>query len=307
MFETKEQVIKALSQLPKGAARRQLLDETNAVNFISAIGSNVTLYCGKPTEGNDFQTQFAPVNVILIQRRRQNGEPDGIGALGGLSECIDAHTFEALSADEKLKCIHKWDNVILENGQPVLTTNVQQISLNNVKREVREELGNIGIHSVQFPWKNIVRLPFNPQDDSFLVNRWELGERVNVVFPQCCALEISSELADYLITKSNQGIREKNTELFGLQKYALTDVLFRDGDSSIKDYQYPHEWLSSWFIGAQLIKGQKVRQQLVETLKQEPLFTQHCQQMRLKPELVLKSMQYNFPINLRQKHSNTRE
>lgn len=307
MFETKEQVIKALSQLPKGAARRQLLDETNAVNFISAIGSNVTLYCGESTEGNDFQTQLAPVRVILIQRRRQNGEPDGIGALGGLSECIDAHRFEALSADEKLKCVHKWDNVILENGQPVLTTNVQQISLNNIKREVREELGNIGIHSFQLLWGKIVRLPFNPQDDSFLVNRWELGQRVSVILPQCYALKISNGLADDLIKKSNQGIREQNTELFGLRKYALTDVLFRAGDSATKDYRYPHEWLSSWFIVAQLIKGQKVRQQFVETLKQMPLFTQRCQQMKLKPESVLKSMQCQYPANLLHKNLIVRE
>lgn len=307
MFETKEQVIKALSQLPKGAARRELLEKTNAAHFISAIGSNVTLYCGKPTAGDDFQTQLKSVNVILIQRRRQNGIPDGIGALGGLSECIDAQIFEALSADEKLKGVHKWDNVILKNGQPILTTDVQQISLNNVKREVREELGNIGIHSVQLPWENIVRLPFNPQDNSYLVNRWEPDKRVSVVSPQCYALEISSELADYLITKSNQGIREKNTELFGLKRFAITDVLFRGGDSAIKDYRYPHEWLSSWFIAAQLIKGQKVHHQLVETLKQEPLFTERCQQMGLKPEFVLKSMQNGYPLNQLQRHSNTRE
>lgn len=300
MFESKKQVIETLSHLPKGEARRHLLDTTNAVDFIASIGSNITLYQGKPTSGDDFQTQLTSVHVILIQRCHPNGTADGIGAFGGLSECIEAQTFDALSPDEKQKCVGKWDNVVFENGQPTRITDIRQISINNVKREVQEELGNIGIHSAQLLWDKMVYLPFRPQDDNYLINRWESGERVCVVRPRCYVLEISANLSDYLITKSNQGIREVDTELSGLKRYALTDVLFRAGQSPVSDYRYPHEWLAGWFLAARLVKGPKAMNSLIDSLKQIPYFAESCPQMRLNPTAILNSLRYQQNLRDRQ-------
>lgn len=289
LFHSRDEVINVLSQLPKGASRRQLLDETNAVNFITSIGSNVTLYCGQPTKGNTFQDQLKSVFVILIQRCR-NGMPDGLGAFGGLSECMDSNVFESLSQEERIKATMSWDNVIIKNNQPTLIFDVSEISKRNVQRETREELGNIGIDSLNLPWDNLMRLPFSPQDDTYLVNRWEKGERVSIVKPQCYKMEIPETMADYLIDKSNQGIRKEHTELLGVQKLPLTEALFRINNSPTADYHYPHEWLASWFIASDLVKGQDVCDQLANALQSIPQFKSHCAKMQLDPKIILRAV-----------------
>lgn len=289
LFNSRDEVIKVLSQLPKGVSRRQLLDETNAVNFITSIGSNVTLYCGKPTDGNTFQDQLKSVSLILIQRCR-NGMPDGLGAFGGLSECMDSNVFEALSQEERIKATMNWDNVIIKNNQAMLISDISEISKRNVQRETREEFANIGIYSLNLPWDNLTLLPFKPQDDSYLVNRWEKGERVSIVKPQCYKMEIPETTANYLVAKSNQGIREANTELLGVQKLPLTEALFRINSSPTTDYHYPHEWLASWFVASSLVKGQEVCNQLANALQSIPQFESLCAKMQLDPKIVLHSV-----------------
>ena len=289
LFNSRDEVIKVLSQLPKGASRRQLLDETNAVNFITSIGSNVTLYCGKPTDGNTFQDQLKSVSLILIQRCR-NGMPDGLGAFGGLSECMDSNVFESLSQEERIKATMNWDNVIIKNNQAMLISDISEISKRNVQRETREEFANIGIYSLNLPWDNLTLLPFKPQDDSYLVNRWEKGERISIVKPQCYKMEIPETTANYLVAKSNQGIREANTELLGVQKLPLTEALFRINNSPTTDYHYPHEWLASWFVASSLVKGQEVCNQLANALQSIPQFDSLCAKMQLDPKIVLHSV-----------------
>lgn len=289
LFNSRDEVIKVLSQLPKGASRRQLLDETNAVNFITSIGSNVTLYCGKPTDGNTFQDQLKSVLLILIQRCR-NGMPDGLGAFGGLSECMDSNVFESLSQEERSKATMNWDNVIIKNNQAMLISDISEISKRNVQRETREEFANIGIYSLNLPWDNLTLLPFKPQDDSYLVNRWEKGERVSIVKPQCYKMEIPETTANYLVAKSNQGIREANTELLGVQKLPLTEALFRINNSPTTDYHYPHEWLASWFVASSLVKGEEVCNQLANALQSIPQFESLCAKMQLDPKIVLHSV-----------------
>ncbi len=290
MFKTKEEVIGALSELPAGESRRRFLDETNAADFLTAIGSNVTLYHGKPTTGKTFSEQLAPVSIVVIERRLPNGERDGIGALGGLSECIESADYNRLSDAEKRQLVGIWDNVVLQNNQPTLITDKKTISVNNVKRELSEELGNIGISNIVLPWEKMKRLPFEPYDSDFLIHRWEKGNRVSIVRPQCYGMEIPEQTADYLIAKSNQGIRQTDTELFGLQKIPLIEAMKRGGQSKDKDYRYPHEWLSSWFLAAQMVQGREARDELVTALNAHPYFKQACQQMNLSPELINRSL-----------------
>lgn len=290
MFKSKEEVVKALPKYPKGEVRRKFLKQTNALDFISDIGSNVTMYCGNTIDGKTFKEKLQSVSVILIHRCKPNGESDGIGALGGLSESISKEELALLSPEKKENITDLWDNVEIKEGEIKIISDKRKISLNNIKREVREELGNLGIYSYSLPFEQAILLPFKPQDDDYLVNRWKEGDRVCVVHPHCYIMRISQKTAHDLVSKSDQGIREHDTELSGLQKYPLTEVLFRVGQNPSTDYRYAHEWLSGWFLASHLLKEKEDRQQLTETLNQIPYFNVSCQKMGLNTDLILKSI-----------------
>ncbi len=281
MLTTKKQVVEVLSHIPKGNERRLFLEQTNACDFLMSIGSNVTLFYGQSSDDTDILKRLSTVDVFLIQRRTENGVFDGFGAFGGLSECLDENLFIGMSLSERETMVGVWDNVIMQNGQPVLTQDKHIISLNNVRREMREELSDIGFYDIAFEWDKMIKTPLVCLDDDYLVHRWEPGTPARIVEPQCYVMPISSSLADTLMHSDLKKTRQPNGELFGLVKMPLNEALFQIAPLTTQGYHYSHEWLSAWFLASFCLQEEYQRQQLVDLLKQVPSFEGICRKIRV--------------------------
>ncbi|MBR6674347.1 MAG: hypothetical protein IKL32_00290 [Alphaproteobacteria bacterium] len=283
MFSTKKQVLDVLSHIPSGHERRLFLEQTNARDFLISIGSNVTLYQGNPTVHSDILTYLSSVYVLLIKRRNKNGEFDGIGALGGLSECLDENHFSKMTYSEKQSAIGVWDNVIQHNNQIILTQDKQIITFNNIQREIKEELSDIGLYHNAFEWDKMVKIPLICQDDDYLIYRWEPKQEARIIEPQCHVMPITQTLADYLLSSDSHYTIAPKGELFGFEKISLSEALFQIAPLSDTGYCYSHEWLTAWFLAFSLLTENTQRTQLLDLLKTVPSFEDMCYKIHVQP------------------------
>ena len=217
-MENSQEVLETLSKAT-AEERSQILSNDKYRNLVASVGSNVTIHDGK--------------NALVIVR-----DDGDLGTLGGLSERTNPIEFYKMSREEKLKLLDEKDDVIMQNDEPVITKDLDVISKNNLRREVREELGNVGVYNLSLPIENAIKVgKVNLKDDDYIINRWNGKGIAYAINPQCYALKVDEELLDYIVNESQKGVREENSELLAIQKRPISELL-KEKDK----YHYPHEW-----------------------------------------------------------------
>ena len=259
-YQTQNELKSALKKASKGAERAAILYEGENRKLIQSSGANVTLYCGEKKAGKMIKEELEDVHVLLIERlNARTGVRDGIGALGGTTPL----EFAKLSKEERTALVGLRDDIILEKGEPVLTTDIDVIRANNVKRETREELGNLGIstESIDFDKMKLVEMK-GVTDDNFLINIWNGEGNVWAINPYCHMLKVEDKVMEDLLTADKQ--MEDHSEVNNLRKLPLFEALkhfgehggkvqMNDGRNAENDYRYVHEWLAAWAIASEVL------------------------------------------------------
>ncbi len=158
------------------------------------------------------------------------------------------------------------DDVVLENGKPVLIRDRQKIAAANIRRETREELGNLGIYDFNLDeavFEEVV-IP-GLKDDNFVINRWNGEGTVWAITPHCHLLQVEEEKLDYLQKMSTERKHEADSEARNYRKVPLFEALSHfgkkggaevseDGRDLVSDYRYPHEWITLWALAAKQLR-----------------------------------------------------
>ncbi len=269
IYNSSEELLEALGRLPKGAARAEVLDIPQNRNLIKSSGANVTFYSGELKDGTSIKEQLSNVYLGLIARTNsRSGKPDGIGALGGLSERTTSDEFNAMSEHEKFVAEKFRDDIIISEEKPVLSTDIDVIRTKNVMRETREELGNLGIYDYNLAVSSMTLIPMPEiKDDNYIINIWNGQGQAWAITPYCHTLKVRENILNNLVQRS-QDVKqhEAHSEAASFIKLPLFQALKRygnfggtnkleDGRNAASDYRYPHEWLAGWYIASQILKN----------------------------------------------------
>lgn len=269
IYTNKEELLTALSLANKGNERAKILEIEQNRNLIQSSGANVTLYSGEIKTSPSSLKALENVHIGVIRRlNAKTGEPDGIGALGGLSERTNEAEFTAMSPKQRRALIGKKDDVIMSDNDAVLTFDINIIRLNNVIRETNEELGNLGIYDFKINPDDMQLIDMaKVKDDNFAINIWNGKGDVWCITPYCHILKTSQETLDMLENRSKDARHhEQNSEAANYTKIKLTQALksfgntsgknkLEDGRNANTDYRYPHEWLASWALASKLLNN----------------------------------------------------
>lgn len=286
-FTDRADLMNALRPLdPQG--RAEILYHGDNRSLVLSSGANVTLFArdeGEIRRGRTLVEQLGGVRLALIQRMR-GPIPDGFGALGGLSERtpMTSDTFNALAAPEQKALADLKDDVFPGSAPDEphrLTTNIDEIRVATVLREMAEELhdANLGPIADRLcdpasglgETMNLMPLE-GVFDDNFILNIWartggddKPAEEVFAISPYCHTLEIGDDLFGPL-TGGREEVKEGG-EVRAVQAVPLIDALMKWGKTGGAhtakednrdmefDYRYPHEWMASWFIASQQLEG----------------------------------------------------
>lgn len=276
-YESQNELKAALKKAAKGAERAAILYEGKNRKLVQSSGANVTLYSGEKKEGKTIKEQLEDVYVLLIERlNARTGIRDGVGALGGLSERTTALEFAKLCREERMALAGIKDDVVIEKGKPVLTTDIDVIRINNVKRETREELGNLGVSSslINFDEMKLVEMK-GVTDDNFLLNIWDGEGDVWAINPYCHMLKVKEDVIESLLSAAKQ--KEEHSEVNNLRKMPLFEALkhygerggevqTNDGRNAENDYRYVHEWLAAWAIASEILDHDD--EKMIELMKE---------------------------------------
>ena len=269
IYRSKAELMEALRNAPKGPQRAEILSVEENRRLIYNSGANVTLYAGSMQDGKNFQEKLGNIYLGLIERKNaKTGRREGVGALGGLSERISDEEFNQLDIAKQEQLIGLKDDVIKgEDNLPYHTSDINIISRNTVKRESFEELGNLGIYDNPIDTSLMQPLDMSAvRDDNYAINIWNGYGPVWAVTPYCYRLEVSENLLSKLHSQSLENQHEQNSEAQSYLKLPLFEalprfgkqdgaVLSEDGRDMEYDYRYPHEWLVSWKIAADVLHG----------------------------------------------------
>lgn len=262
----KDQVLELIAKTPKGEERAKLLENQEIRNAVLSSGANVTIYCGEINkEAKTGKGIFADVFIGLIQRKNKKGNLDGLGALGGLAERTDEKDFCFLSDEGKKQLIGAKDDVIEKDGQIYLTKDIDVIRKNNVLREMREELYDIGITNITIDAQKLelIEMP-NVKDDNYLTNIWDGEGECFAISPYCHIYKDDKGLIDEIVKRSKE---QATGEVVEYKKINLFDALsayghigkgekaLENGRNAEKDYRYPHEYLAAWALASKLLGG----------------------------------------------------
>lgn len=264
MLNSRQEVLQALRIAAKGQERLNILNLKHNRDFIKNSGANVTLVSGKISSGKTTKQQMQNLNLGLIARlNAKTGMPDGIGAMGGLAERTSSEEFSRLHQDERRRLVGLRDDIVLQNDSPVLINDINLIRINNVLRETREELENLGITDFKLPAEKIklINMP-DIRDDNYAVNIWNGKGDVWAVTPYCHVLQCSAETLQILAQQSQDIKRhQEHSEAAEFRVVPLWTALksygnhsgknrLEDGRNAQTDYRYPHEWLAAWYIAS---------------------------------------------------------
>lgn len=279
LFSSQCELLEALRQAPKGKARAEILNFKQNRDLIFNSGANVTLVSGKITDGKSYKEKFSNIYLGLIARLNgKTGAPDGIGATGGLSERISKNEFDKLNIKQQDALIGLKDNVIRgEDNLPEYITDDDKICRNTVRRECFEELGNLGIYDY-LPDTTAMKLTdmSEVRDDNYAVNIWNGYGQVWAVTPFCYCLNVEEETLNRLQAAAQKNQHEENSEAKTYLKMPLFEALPRygkiggaqqtnDGRDMEYDFRYPHEWINSWKIAADIINSNPADMQKLAT------------------------------------------
>lgn len=264
MTNMKEEVLKKIALTPKGREREKLLADDNIRNCVLSSGANVTLYCGelkeKPENAVD---EISEIYVGLILRRNKKGNFDGLGALGGLAERTDKQKFTRLAEDEKLELVGKKDDVVLVGGKAILIDDIDVICKNNVLRELKEELFDLGIKDIKIDKEKLELIKLcNVKDDNYITNIWEGSGECYAISPYCHVYKDDEGIIDKICDK---GCAKEGGEVNGYKKIPLFEALkcfgnysnaeftLEDGRDAKNDYRYAHEYLALWGFTSRIL------------------------------------------------------
>ncbi|MBP3546794.1 MAG: hypothetical protein J6K16_06680 [Alphaproteobacteria bacterium] len=260
---TRDEVLKQIGSLSKGEERATLLEDENIRNAVLSSGANVTLYSGQLREGSSFEERFSDVYIGLIQRKNRQGKKDGLGALGGLAERTGHLEFARTPKSERIKLLGQKDDVILDGENVILTDDMEIIRKNNVMREMREELSDLGMDDISINPEKMELIPMpKVKDDNYMINIWDGKGECYAITPYCHLYEDTENLMERIVEKSSEQV---GGEVVSYQKVNLFEVLsafgnkgtkedsLEDGRNATKDYRYPHEYLVSWTLAAKML------------------------------------------------------
>ena len=302
LFSSQKELLEALRNAPKGSARAEILRIKANRDLIFNSGANVTLISGKISEGKSYKEKFSNIYLGLIARLNgKTGVPDGIGATGGLSERISKDEFNNLNLEQQTALIGLKDNVIcVEN-----ISDNDKICRNTVRRECFEELGNLGIYDY-LPDISAMQLTdmSDVRDDNYAINIWNGYGQVWAVTPFCYCLNVEEEILNRLQTAAQKNQHEENSEAKVYLKIPLFEALPRygklggayqtnDGRDMEYDFRYPHEWLNSWKIAADILNSnpadmQKLTTEVQESVNHRLSFTKAAKDMGQNLDFVAK-------------------
>ena len=266
-YADRAEVENALRNAPKGKAREKILAAGDNRRLIAGSGANVTFYAGSAgTEGGALKRLQSVCVGVLLRRNAKTGRPDGLGALGGLAERTGAEEFAAADEKRRRQLAAVRDDVVVSAGKAALISDEEEIARRNVCREMREELGNLGIYDFKLPAAafEAADVP-GACDDNFAVNLWNGEGHVWAVTPRCFLLKTDARTLERLQGLSEKGRREAFSEARGFCKIRLTEALSRfgkkggaevseDGRDMASDYRYPHEWMVLWILAARELR-----------------------------------------------------
>ncbi len=262
---------------------------------------------------SDDQTSLENTKIGLIYRKQsQKNIPDGIGPLGGIAEIITKENFLQLDVAEKNKLIGLKDNVTKnKNGKIILIKNKKLILSNNIAREVKEELNDIGVKppDLDFSKIKLINMP-KIKDDSYIINVWNGQKPITEVFainPKCAKLYLEESILDNIIKNIKKP--KKYGEVITFFKMPLIDALYRYGKmgGSFQDkygfdmtynFRYPHEYLVLWQEAAEKLNyNQKNIEKLI--LKIKPNFDLICSKLNINinyiKKYILSKNNYLYP------------
>ena len=263
MTSAKEIALKKVAKTSKGAERAKLLQNEEFRNLLLSSGANVTIYSGNVKSGDNCREELSDIFIGLIQRKNKKGNLDGLGALGGLAERTSEDHFMQMSEVEKLSLLGKKDDIVLENGHITLTKDINVIRQNNVMREMREELADLGITSISINSERLELIPMpKVKDDNYMINIWDGQGECFAISPYC---HIYKDEENIITRISDAAHEQKGGEATAYKKVSLFHALsaygnsagkeasLEDGRSATKDYRYPHEYLAAWALAAKLL------------------------------------------------------
>lgn len=264
MTSAKDIALKKVAKTPKGSERAALLKNDEFRELLLNSSANVTIYEGSAKPGTTCQEKLQDVYIGLIQRKNKKGYLDGLGALGGLAERTSEEQFTQMSDVEKLALLGEKDDIILRDGHITLTRDINIIRQNNVLREMREELSDLGIHGITINPERLQLIPMpKVKDDNYMINIWDGKGECFAITPYCHLYKDEENLINRLSAtaqehKGGEATTYKRIPLFeALSAYgtpAGTDAALEDGRSAAKDYRYPHEHLAAWVLAAELLQ-----------------------------------------------------
>lgn len=266
--------LEKLAVLP-AAERAKLLKISSIRNAVLNSGANVTFYTGRVNgSAKSVLESLGNIYIGLIQRKNRRGELDGLGALGGLAERTKREEFESMRESERVALAKAKDDVEIVEGKAMLLSDMDKIRVNNVMREVREELADLGITHVMINPADLVLIPMpHVKDDNYIINKWNGTGVCYAVSPYCHIYEDKRSLIDSIVAVAGE---KDDGEAKEFKKVKLVDALMawgnrdteslEDGRSAIRDYRYPHEYLVTWALAAMLLKydPQKMKQLALE-------------------------------------------
>jgi len=265
-MENKQQrALTKIALTPKGRERAKLLQDDDFRKLVLSSGANVTIYSGEiDLSATTPSKKLENIQIGLIQRKNKKGKFDGLGALGGLAERTNEAYFNQLSEEEKLNLIGQKDDVILQDGKPILTTDINIIRKNNVLREMREELENLNIFDITIDSSKLELIPMNKvKDDNYMINIWDGNGECFAITPYCHLYKDEDGLIDTINQNAKEQIGGEASEykkvplLKALSSYGnmtKSEHALEDGRDALKDYRYPHEYLASWALASKLLE-----------------------------------------------------
>lgn len=272
---TQQEALARLAALPAGQARAKLLSISSIRNAVLNSGANVTFYTGQVKGGMaSVLESLENVYIGLNQRKNRRGELDGLGAFGGLAERTKREEFEAMGKSERMALVKTKDDVEIVDGEPVLLTDMDKIRVNNVLRELREELLDLGITHISINPAELVLIPMpHVKDDNYIINKWDGNGVAYAVSPYGHLYKDNRGLIDSIMAVAGE---KEGGELKEFKKVKLIDALvawgnhdaisLEDGRSATRDYRYPHEYLVPWALASMLLgyDSQKMKQLALE-------------------------------------------
>ena len=293
----KNQALHILASTSKGKYREKLLQDDNFRNLVLSSGANVTIYEGDVVEGKSVKDMLKNVYIGLIQRKNRKGNFDGLGALGGLAERTDEEYFRSLSKKEQVELIGFKDDVILKNGEPFLTSDINIIRKNNVLREMREELENLNIFDLTIDSSKLELIPMDKvKDDNYMINIWDGKGECFAITPYCHIYKDECGLIDLINKNAKEQVGGEASEY---RKVPLFNALssygnvngkhsLEDGRDATKDYRYPHEYLASWALASKLLDHDN--EKMIELAKEVQHSSNHLISFRKIAEATKQSM-----------------